>query len=207
MRVTVQTKDRTRKRIVACAKRLFDKKGFEAATTRDIASAAGIANGTLFNYFANKETLALSILDEALIAAEAEFAASVRGGEPLEELLFAHVAVALRHLRPFRKYVVPVFESTLSPLMTSAVCPEAEVIRLRHLETVRHLISRPRAPEATDPSLVTLHLYWALFLGVLGFWASDFSRNGEDSLALLDRSMRVFAATLPGSSSKTGVFS
>ena len=47
MRVTAQTKNRTRERILAVARRLFARKGFEQTTTRDLASAVGLAAGAL----------------------------------------------------------------------------------------------------------------------------------------------------------------
>src|SRR5947199_56891 len=43
MRVTAQAKLATRRRILEAARDCFSKAGFEAATTRDIATAAGIA--------------------------------------------------------------------------------------------------------------------------------------------------------------------
>ena len=47
----------TRTRICQTAWELFIAKGFESTSTRDIAKAAGIANGTLFSHFANKDEL------------------------------------------------------------------------------------------------------------------------------------------------------
>jgi len=49
--------------IVDAATRVFAEKGFHRATIRDIAHAAGIADGTIYNYFANKESLLSAILD------------------------------------------------------------------------------------------------------------------------------------------------
>ncbi len=39
-------------------------------------------------------------------------------------------------------------------------------------------------------------MYWTLYLGVLAYWARDESANQTDTLALLDRSTRLFAASL-----------
>jgi hypothetical protein len=39
-------------------------------------------------------------------------------------------------------------------------------------------------------------IYWALYVGVLSFWARDSSPKQEDSLAMLDRSMNMFVAWL-----------
>jgi AcrR family transcriptional regulator len=49
MRITAETKRETRQRILDEARALFGRGGFEAATTRDLAAAAGIATGTLFS--------------------------------------------------------------------------------------------------------------------------------------------------------------
>ena len=49
--------------IVDAATRVFAEKGFHRATIKDIAQAAGIADGTIYNYFANKEALLSAILD------------------------------------------------------------------------------------------------------------------------------------------------
>lgn len=43
--------------ILDAALHVFATKGFHAATIRDIARRAGIADGTLYNHFANKEAL------------------------------------------------------------------------------------------------------------------------------------------------------
>src|SRR6185312_10954407 len=54
-----QNKERTKERILAAALELFNKQGLEATTTKQISRKAGIAEGTLFNYFKTKEDLAL----------------------------------------------------------------------------------------------------------------------------------------------------
>lgn len=231
MRVTEETKARTRRKLLKSARRLFAGSGFEAATTRDISRACGIAAGTLFNYFPTKEALGLAILDEAATKAESEFADRIRGDESLAELLFANAAIGLRHMRPCRTYIMAIVEGTLSPLSCDRACPPAAAFRLRHMATVRRLLAR-RNPEgcgapgldpaelaedsanerrpgsgsspplmsdgraSAEPSAVTLHLYWTLYLGVLAFWSGDDSENQQETLALLDQSTRLFVASL-----------
>jgi hypothetical protein len=41
-------------------------------------------------------------------------------------------------------------------------------------------------------------LYWALYTGVLVFWANDNSPNQEDTLALIDDSLDMYVAWLRG---------
>ena len=44
--------------------------------------------------------------------------------------------------------------------------------------------------------MLTLQLYWTLYLGVFGYWAADSSPHQEDTLALLDQSLNLFVAPL-----------
>ena len=52
-----------REQIVEAATRVFAKKGFRRATTREVARAAGVSEGTIYNYFEDKDALLLAILD------------------------------------------------------------------------------------------------------------------------------------------------
>ena len=52
-----------RNQILDAATKVFAEKGFHPTTIRDIAREAGIADGTIYNYFENKEALMLGIFD------------------------------------------------------------------------------------------------------------------------------------------------
>jgi AcrR family transcriptional regulator len=49
-------------RILDAASTVFAQKGYNAATIRDISSLAGLADGTIYNYFENKFDLLMGIL-------------------------------------------------------------------------------------------------------------------------------------------------
>ena len=51
----------TRTRILQAAQRLFASQGFDGTTTRDLAQAAGVAEGTLFRHFANKKAILVEV--------------------------------------------------------------------------------------------------------------------------------------------------
>jgi AcrR family transcriptional regulator len=71
IRTNIQDKQPLRERLVAvrrdhildAATQVFAAKGFEAATIREIARVAGVADGTIYTYFKNKAALLLAILD------------------------------------------------------------------------------------------------------------------------------------------------
>jgi AcrR family transcriptional regulator len=52
-----------RTQILDAATRVFASKGFNRATIRDVAQDAGVADGTICNYFANKTDLLFGLLD------------------------------------------------------------------------------------------------------------------------------------------------
>lgn len=193
MRVTAGTKQATRRRILEAAKGCFSRSGFEAATTRDISASAGIAAGTLFNYFPAKEAIAMALVAEAMGEARREFERRPRGGS-LEEDLFALIAAELRGLRPHRGYLQPVLETALSPLVRSRSSPEGEAVRVEHLEAVGRLAAARTGGGPLSP--MALNLYWTLYTGVLAFWAADASPRQEDTLAVLDHYVKTFVGTL-----------
>ncbi|MBE8987946.1 TetR/AcrR family transcriptional regulator [Nostoc sp. LEGE 12450] len=51
----------TRTRILQAAQRLFASQGFDGTTTRDLAQAAGVAEGTLFRHFPNKKAILVEV--------------------------------------------------------------------------------------------------------------------------------------------------
>ncbi|MEA5616789.1 TetR/AcrR family transcriptional regulator [Cronbergia sp. UHCC 0137] len=51
----------TRTRILQAAQRLFADQGFDGTTTRDLAQAAGVAEGTLFRHFDNKKAILVEV--------------------------------------------------------------------------------------------------------------------------------------------------
>jgi len=53
----VVNKEEKKGQIVEAAIRIFAKKGFSETTINDIANAAGIGKGTVYEYFKNKETI------------------------------------------------------------------------------------------------------------------------------------------------------
>ncbi|HEU5100965.1 MAG TPA: TetR/AcrR family transcriptional regulator [Roseiflexaceae bacterium] len=52
-----------RAQILDAAAQVFAERGFHRTTIRDVAKAAGVADGTIYNYFENKTALLLGILD------------------------------------------------------------------------------------------------------------------------------------------------
>ena len=55
-------KQERERRILAAARNLFDRKGYAGTAMEDIARRAGLAVGTLYNYFPSKDDLLIAIM-------------------------------------------------------------------------------------------------------------------------------------------------
>jgi len=88
----------TRERIRAAAAELFTRKGYGAATMRDIARRAHVGLGTLFNYAQDKRDLVFLIFNEELNAVTDVALAAPRAGQPLVDQLIAVFRVHYRWL-------------------------------------------------------------------------------------------------------------
>ena len=79
------TEDTPRGRILAAAAHLFQKKGFERATVRDLAQAVGMQSGSIFHHFKTKEEILRNVMIEVIrfnterMEQELENAKDIRG--------------------------------------------------------------------------------------------------------------------------------
>lgn len=61
-----EMREQARDGIVAAALRVFGEKGFDSATTAEIAEAAGVSKGLVFNYFPTKTALLEALIEQTL---------------------------------------------------------------------------------------------------------------------------------------------
>ena len=193
-----EQKEAIRKRIVDAALALFQTKGFDQTTTRQIAVKAKLAEGTIFNYFETKEDIALYFLqlevDHAI--------ATVRGTPrlrkaPLEEQLFALVEAQLEFLAPHEKFIGAAFVHALRPTSKIAFSMQALDLRNRYIAFVHELIQdSDSVPSGSLLSWAAPSAFWIYYVGILLYWLNDASAGKQHTLALLDRSLSIGVAML-----------
>ncbi len=62
--VPMQSRNGKRDAILEAAQKVFARRGFHSARTQEIAREAGVAEGTLYNYFSSREEIFLSLFDD-----------------------------------------------------------------------------------------------------------------------------------------------
>jgi AcrR family transcriptional regulator len=86
-------KQKTRQHLLKIAKLEFVKKGFLNTTTSDISEKAGIAHGTLFLHFKNKDALIVAILDRELEEINLAIQQMIAKAVDLEQLLLQYLTL------------------------------------------------------------------------------------------------------------------
>lgn len=92
IRLEDQIGELRRKAILDAATQVFSEKGFRKATIKDIARVAGLADGTIYNYFGNKRELFIAIIESINnpLVAELEQTPGIGQSETLIHFLVAY---------------------------------------------------------------------------------------------------------------------
>ena len=194
-----QNKQAIRNRIVKAALNLFQTKGFDGTTTRAISRKAGIAEGTVFNYFKTKEDIALYFFEQEVGHAVASVRDNPRLRKAsLEEKLFALVESQLEYLAPYERFIGAALLHALKP--SSPLGPfshRAMELRHRYLGFVEELIEESIPKQKQNPlAFLAPEVFWIYYLGTLLYWLYDTSEDKQNTLAFLDRSLTIGVALL-----------
>jgi AcrR family transcriptional regulator len=191
-------KEAVRARIVNAALALFQSKGFDQTTTKQIAKKAKLAEGTIFNHFETKEDIALHFFElevDHAIATVRRNAALRRA--TLEERLFALIEAQLDFLAPYETFIGAAFMHALRPTSKIAFSMQALDLRNRYLTFVQELVDdSPGIPAGSVLTWFAPLAFWIYYLGILLYWLNDTSKGKQNTLALLDRSLKLGVAML-----------
>jgi AcrR family transcriptional regulator len=189
-----KNKEKTKHAILAAALKLFAEKGFYNTSTRAISRKAGIAEGTLFNYFETKEDLALYFFEREMDEVIEWFDGNPRMKRAdLPERFFAIVQHSLERLEPYEEFIGAVYLRALAP--SSKLSPwrlQNQERNLRYLRFIRDILaeaeSEDRLPPLGDFGAYAFHLF---HMAIITHWLQDCSQGKEQTLALLDRCLKL----------------
>jgi AcrR family transcriptional regulator len=189
----MQKQDRER-RIVAAARRLFDRKGYANTAMEEIAERAGVAVGTLYNYFPSKDELLLTILrreTDALIAAGERVLQN-----PPKELGDAVSAIASLFVDSITSDERGLWREVLAAAMSS---PEKMRTRLfdldlRFIAQFATLVDKFKSDHAVASEVDSIQAA-GLFYSVCVAWGMAYLTNEQTSVAelrdLIDSGIRL----------------
>jgi AcrR family transcriptional regulator len=92
-----RAKQRTYEQLLHAARAIFDERGYEAATVRDVAQAVGMSTGAVFANFADKAALFIDVVNDDCQQLNALMAAADLSGLSTEEAILRLLDIAQRH--------------------------------------------------------------------------------------------------------------
>jgi AcrR family transcriptional regulator len=189
-----ENKEKTRQAILRAALELFASQGFYRTTTKAISRKAGIAEGTLFNYFRTKEDLAVYFLEQELEDVIHWYENDTRIQKAaLPEQLFAIIQRSLDRFAPYEEFIGAVCLRGLVP--ASKLGPwslETKSRSARYLRFIRDVLANAAEKEEIPPvGDFGAYAFGLLHTAILTHWLQDSSPGKERTLALLDRCLNL----------------
>ena len=180
--------------ILAAAEARFSEQGLHAAHMNDIAAGAGVAVGTLYNYFKDRESLLASLMDarKRELLARIDEAIESSQGTPFRERLKILLTAILEHAQAHRQFLSILWQGEIGRYenMFPSACqvPSATVGDIfRRLEKVMKQGAKEKAlrPELVElaPMLFVGMVRAVAIRGMLGGTASEFTSERDRLLS------------------------
>ena len=183
--------EETRARILAAALELFRRDGFETATMRGIAVAAGVATGAAYYYFPSKDSIVLAFYDQASKDMQPHLEAALLKSKDLKERLAGLLGVKLDYFAPSRGLLGALAAHSDPAHPLSPFSEASRPIREHDIAIFERALfeSRTTVPADLQPHLP--RLLWLYQMGILLFWIYDRSPGQRRTAALLEQSLTL----------------
>ena len=174
-----------KEQILHAAAGLFAEKGFHRTTTRDIAEAADVAEGTLYNYFESKEDLLIAILAHVSEESNMLERLSLPPDEDPRQFLLAFLLARKAYTNANKAMLQPVLSEILvNPVLRQRY--HQQVIEPTIALIQHNLEGRVQRGQMQAANLtMTVHILMALLLGldIMEFLGDPEVTNDFEALA------------------------
>ncbi len=198
MKVSKETKEQTKAKILSAAVDLIIQKGFKNASMREMAKNAGVSNPTIYNYFPTKE----KILYEYIKQKHVECMAILKGIEDfhtfsLREQLQTLIETELELYLEDREFIIQISEMVFfsSSVKIESLYDTKELFIQMVDEMLDIAIEAGEIEDQPFRKHLAL-LFWDYYISVVAYWVKDDSEMFENTTAFIDHSMGVIEALL-----------
>ncbi len=161
--------DKTKKKIIIAAKKIFSKKGYSQATIKNIAIEAGVARGLLHYHFKNKEDILLQVINSIYESSIGVTALDQLSAETPSELAAAVSFLLRESLRNSPEFFQLIYGILSVIRQNKTVRESMEAIWLQYREIGKTTIERWQKNgiiTSTQPPAVILTLFVSVMHGL-----------------------------------------
>lgn len=185
--VREQKKQQTRHAIEGAAIDLFSRKGFDATSMEDIATAAGVGKATIYGYFPAKDDIFLHYCDDRLVIAFNQFKAQHSEDVSFVEYLIAFFMIKFGFITENREFGRLLLREMLFP---KEATDNAREHNQRYFEILEGVFSvaeeRGEIAPQQDHFMLSGH-FFSLYVGLLAGWYSGYFISLDE----VEQSMRI----------------
>jgi AcrR family transcriptional regulator len=183
----------TRRRVLDEALALFQARGVEATTMRDIARAAGLSLGAAYYYFPSKEALIFQYYEDN--QREMETVAERAGGTLRERLGFL-LHAKLDSIGPHRAMLGAIIARLVDPGdPLSAFSSQTRAVRERAIGIFSRVLASTGLPSSAIA--VAANTLWLVQLAAMLVFVNDKSASNARTHALVDEGLDLVVPLLP----------
>jgi AcrR family transcriptional regulator len=183
----------TRRKLLDRALRLFQHRGVEATTMRDIARAAGLSLGAAYYYFPSKEALLFAYYEANQAEAEAT---AERATGSVRERLGAAFHERLVSVRPHRKMLAAIVGRLVDPSdPLSALSAQQRAVRERAIAVLTRILGG--AGPSGDTVRLAASALWLMQMASLLLYVHDDSPEQARTHQLVDDALDLLVPMLP----------
>ncbi len=198
MKTSKSQQEQTRRDIIRHAVDLITELGYDGASMKQIARAAGIGDATIYKYFANKEKIVLAYY-ELVLQIALELVAEIPGWDDfsLQERLQALVDALLEILLADREFVeISRDLAADSPLLLlREQMPMQQQLKQQLLTWINAAEARAEIPPCDFKNMIA-GLFLDYLLAVLTYWLKDDSEEFSQTTQLVDLTLGLLCSAL-----------
>jgi AcrR family transcriptional regulator len=182
--------DQTRQKILDAALELFRERGFEAATMRDIAGAAGVSTGLAYYYFTSKEDLVMAFYLRTKDELAPLLERAHRGKPKIEDRLRALIQTKFEYFAPNRKFLAALMGHAIIPKSPlSPFSAETQEIREADMAQIQRALRDTDTNVAKDLADHLAKILWLYQLVMIFYWLYDDSPGQKRACTVLEKSV------------------
>ncbi len=186
-------RDATRRKLLERALKLFQQRGVEATTMRDIAKAAGMSLGAAYYYFPSKEALMFAYYEDQ--QAEFEQVLATATGT-VRERLGTVFHGKLETIRPQKKMLAAIVQRLVDPTdPVGAFSEQTRGVRNRAMAVLQAALDGSGLPPSVTP--FAARALWLMQMAMMLVFVNDDSPREQKTHDLVDEALDLIVPMLP----------